>query len=112
MDDFTIVDGRDISLKGGDVQQHYDAAENAVCFAVQRGIMPITIGGDDGVTNPVTGGLGALSDVTSIQIDAHLDWRDKRYGIHDGYTSLMRRAAEWDHITAIHQIGIRSFGSA
>ena len=61
LDDFTIVDGGDIPLKGSDVQQHYDAAENAVRFAVQRGILPISIGGDDGVTNPVIRGLDALS---------------------------------------------------
>ena len=102
LDDFTIVDGGDIPLKGGDVQQHYNAAENAVRFAVQRGIMPISIGGDYGVTNPVIRGLDGLSDVTLIQIDVHLDWRDERYGIHDGYSSPMRRAAEQDHITAIH----------
>ena len=81
LDDFTIVDGGDIPLEGGDLQQHYAAAENAVRFAVQRGIMPISIGGDDGVTNPVIRGLNGLSDVTLIQIDAHLDWRDERYGI-------------------------------
>jgi len=103
LDDFTIVDGGDIPLEGSDVQQHYDAAENAVRFAVQRGILPISIGGDDGVTNPVIRGLDALSDVTLIQIDAHLDWRDERYGIHDGYSSPMRRAAEQEHITAIHR---------
>ena len=96
LDDFTIVDGGDIPLRGENVQQHYDAAENAVRFAVQRGIMPISIGGDDGVTNPVIRGLDGLSDVTLIQIDAHLDWRDERYGIHDGYSSPMRRAAEQD----------------
>lgn len=112
LDDFAIVDGGDIPFDGGDIQQHYAAAENAVRFAIQRGIMPISIGGDDGVTNPVIRGLDALSDITLIQIDAHLDWRDERYGIYDGYSSPMRRAAEQDHITAIHQIGIRSFGSA
>ena len=30
LDDFKIVDGGDIPLEGGDVQQHYNAAENAV----------------------------------------------------------------------------------
>jgi arginase family enzyme len=49
--------------------------------------MPISIGGDDGVTNPVIRGLDGLSDVTLIQIDVHLDWRDERYGIRDGYSS-------------------------
>lgn len=74
--------------------------------------MPITIGGDGGVANAVIRWLGGLSDVTLIQIDAHLDWRDERYGINDSYSSSMRRAAEQDHIAAIHQVGSPSFGSA
>ena len=73
LDNYTIVDGGEISLEEGDVQQHYNAAENAVRFAVQCGIMPISIGGDDGVTNPVIRGLDGLSDVTLIQIDAQAD---------------------------------------
>ena len=38
--------------------------------------------------------------------------RAGRYGEKDGYSSPMRRASELPHITAIHQIGIRSFGSS
>lgn len=112
LNDLSVVDGGDIPFDGVDIQKHYDAAENAVRFAIEHDIMPISVGGDDGITNPVIRGLDVLSDVTLIQIDAHLDWREERYGIYDGYSSPMRRAAEQDHITAIHQIGIRSFGSA
>ena len=108
----TIADGGDIPLFADDVEQHYIAAEQAVRFAISKGILPVSIGGDDGITNPVVRGLDGLSDVTLIQIDAHLDWRDERYGEKDGYSSPMRRASELPHITAIHQIGIRSFGSS
>ena len=110
--DVKIVDGGNIPLTGTNFDAHYHAAENAVRFALARGVMPIVIGGNDGVTNPVIRGLDCLDDITLIQIDAHMDWADQRYGISDGYSSPMRRASELPHISSIHQIGIRSFGSA
>ena len=57
-------------------------------------------------------GLDDLSYVTVVQIDAHVDWCDERFGIQDGYSSSMRRTAKQDHINGTHQIGIRSFGVA
>ena len=109
---FKIVDGGNIPLIEHDLQRHYDDAERAVRYAIKKGALPVSIGGDDGITNPVIRGLDGLNDITIIQIDAHLDWRDERFGEKDGYSSPMRRASELDHISAIHQIGIRSFGSS
>ena len=109
---FKIVDGGNIPLIENDLQQHYDDAEEAVRYAIKKGALPVSIGGDDGITNPVIRGFDGLNDITIIQIDAHLDWRDERFGEKDGYSSPMRRASELDHISAIHQVGIRSFGSS
>ena len=110
--DLRVVDGGDIALVHGNVSQHYDDIEAAVRFVATRNIIPVIIGGDDGVTNPVIRGTDAFGDITLIQIDAHLDWRDQRFGEADGFSSPMRRASEQLHIKAIHQIGIRSVGSA
>ena len=110
--DLRIVDGGDIALVHGNVTQHYNDIEAAVRFAAMHDIIPVTIGGDDGVTNPVIRGTDAFGDIILIQIDAHLDWRDERFGEPDGFSSPMRRASELPHIKAIHQIGIRSVGSA
>ena len=112
LSEFRLVDGGDIPLSGKDVDQHYKQAEQAVRYAVKNGIIPVSVGGDDGVTNPVLRGFDAYNDITVIQIDAHLDWRDERYGEKDGYSSPMRRASELPFVSEIHQIGIRSFGSA
>ena len=109
---FKIVDGGNIPLIENDLQRHYDDAEEAVRYAIQKGALPVSIGGDDGITNPVIRGLNGLNNITIIQIDAHLDWRDERFGEKDGYSSPMRRASELNHISAIHQVGIRSFGSS
>ena len=107
-----FVDGGDIPLVDNDVSSHYLKAEEAVRYAVTKGIIPITIGGDDGITNPVVRGLDAAGSIALSQIDAHLDWKDERYGEKDGYSSAMRRASELAHVSSIHQIGIRSFGSS
>lgn len=108
----TLIDGGDIALEEGKLDQHYSQAENAVRYALKNNIMPISIGGDDGVTNPVLRGLDVCENITLIQIDAHLDWKDERFGEYDGYSSPMRRASELSQIKDIHQIGIRSFGSS
>ena len=107
-----FVDGGDIPLVDNDVSSHYLKAKEAVRYAVTKGIIPVTIGGDDGITNPVVRGLDAAGSIALIQIDAHLDWKDERYGEKDGYSSAMRRASELAHVSSIHQIGIRSFGSS
>ena len=107
-----FVDGGDIPLVNNDVSAHYLQGEEAVRYAVTKGIIPVTIGGDDGITNPVLRGLDVAVNVALIQIDAHLDWKSERYGEKDGYSSPMRRASELSHVSSIHQIGIRSFGSS
>ena len=107
-----FVDGGDIPLINNDISTHYLQAEKAVRYAVTKGIIPISVGGDDGITNPVLRGLDAAGSIALIQIDAHLDWKNERYGEKDGYSSPMRRASELSHVTSIHQIGIRSFGSS
>ena len=50
--------------------------------------------------------------ITIVQIDAHIDWRDRRRGEPMGFSSTMRRASELAHVERIVQIGIRNFGSA
>ena len=107
-----FVDGGDIPLVNNDISAHYLQGEKAVRYAVTKGIIPVTIGGDDGITNPVLRGLDVAGNIALIQIDAHLEWKSERYGEKDGYSSPMRRASELSHVSSIHQIGIRSFGSS
>ena len=46
------VDGGDIPSINHDFDRHYRDTEQAVRFAIARDILPVTVGGDDGVTNP------------------------------------------------------------
>jgi agmatinase len=47
-----------------------------------------------------------------VHIDAHIDWRDERDGVREGYSSVMRRASEMPWIKAMAQVGMRGIGSA
>ncbi len=79
---------------------------------VGAGAVPVLIGGDDSVPIPFFEGLAAQGPLTIVQIDAHIDWRQERYGEPMGFSSTMRRASEMAHVERIVQVGMRGLGSA
>lgn len=85
----------------------------AVNQILDRGAVPVVIGGDDSVPIPMLEAFGARNKTyTILQIDAHIDWRDEVGGERLGLSSTMRRASEMDHIERIVQVGQRGLGSA
>ena len=107
-----VVDVGDVPADPFDMKAHYRKAELAVRRIVSRGAVPVTIGGDHGVPIPIFRGLEQLGPITLVHVDAHLDWRDEVNGVHQGYSSTIRRASEMAWIDGIFQIGIRGTGSA
>ena len=57
----SVVDGGNIPLRDNDIDQHYSEIEGAVRYLVDRGVLSVSIGGDDGITNPVLRGLDPVS---------------------------------------------------
>ena len=51
-------------------------------------------------------------DLTILQIDAHIDWREEVSGVQMGLSSTMRRSSETPHVAKIIQAGQRAIGSA
>lgn len=74
--------------------------------------VPILLGGDDSVPIPFLKGFADHGPIWILQIDAHIDWRDERYGEPLGFSSTMRRACEMPHVAGMVQVGLRSVGSA
>lgn len=101
----------DLEVPGGG---HFARAEEAMRKIIRSGATPITFGGDHGIPTPIFRAFEELggAPITIIQIDAHIDWRDEVNGVHDGLSSVIRRASELPHIGDIFQIGMRSSGSA
>ena len=90
---------------------HYRRCELAVRQILKGGGLPIVLGGDHGITNPVLRAFDNVGPVTLVHIDAHLDWRDEVNGVRDGLSSPIRRASELPFVKHIVQIGLRSTGS-
>lgn len=110
--DVKFVDCGDVPGDFRDLGSSFVRAEQAVRKILAAGALPIMLGGDHGITNPVLRAYDGRGPITLVQIDAHLDWRDEVNGVKDGYSSPIRRASELSHIDGIFQIGIRAQGSA
>ena len=74
--------------------------------------VPLMFGGDDSTPIPFIAGFSGSPPLTILQIDAHIDWRQERYGEKFGFSSTMRRASEQPHVWRIVQAGARGLGSA
>ena len=89
-----------------------ERAEAAVRAILERGAVPIVLGGDDSVPIPFFRAFEGRGPFTVVQVDAHLDWRDEIYRERHGYSSPMRRASEHAWVTGMVQVGLRGIGSA
>ena len=107
-----VVDCGNIPGDPADIKGHYRIAETVVKTILNRKALPVVLGGDHGVPIPVFRAFDGRGPMTLVQIDAHIDWRDEINGVHEGYSSPIRRASELSHIDRIFQIGMRGQGSA
>lgn len=107
-----IVDCGDVAMTPGDYAGNGAATTAAIGAILDRGAVPIAIGGSHAITIPVMRAYVGRTPMGVVQIDAHIDFRDQVGGVHDGWSSPMRRASDIDNVTGIAQIGLRGVGSA
>ncbi|MBW9116333.1 arginase family protein [Rhizobium cauense] len=109
------VDCGDLPFDESDGAGNRQAITSAVTQILERGAVPVLLGGDDSIPIPMLEALGATANgqkFTILQIDAHIDWREIHMGERMGLSSTMRRASEMPHIERIIQVGARGIGSA
>ena len=107
-----VADGGDINTARADAEGNRRRITGAVGAVVDRGAMPVLLGGDDSVAEPFVAGWHDHGPVTVVQIDAHLDFRDEVDGERHGYSSPMRRATEMSWVRRVIHVGQRGVGSA
>ena len=107
-----LVDVGDVPGEPEDGAGNAERTTAAVRAVLERGAVPICIGGDDSVPIPILRGYEGRGPITVLQVDAHLDFRDEVDGVRDGYSSPMRRASEMEHVERIVHVGLRGVGSA
>lgn len=107
-----IVDYGNLSGNLQESEQNRAAARNLIRNILEKGAIPVVLGGDDSIPIPVLEAYQKEPPFIILQIDAHIDWRDEVQGEKFGYSSTMRRASEMSYVTKIIQVGMRGVGSA
>jgi agmatinase len=106
------VDLGNLPTTSGDAKGNRRKIREMTEKIISAGAVPIMFGGDDSVPVPFIEGFGVGEPIHILQIDAHIDWREERYGERMGFSSTMRRASECAHVKGILQAGARGIGSA
>lgn len=107
-----VIDLGDVATTPDDNAGNRAAIEAATRDIRAAGAIPILIGGDDSAAIPFMRGVGDVEALHILQIDAHIDWRDRIGEETQGYSSTMRRASELPFVRSMTQVGIRAVGSA
>jgi agmatinase len=107
-----IVDCGDVPGDPADGPGNATRAEATIRALLERGAIPIALGGDDSIPIPIIRAYAGREPMIVLQVDAHLDFRDEVSGVTEGYSSPMRRASEMGHVTRVVQVGLRGVGSA
>ncbi len=107
-----IIDCGDVKMSPGAYEQNSRATTEVLQAIVERGAVPIILGGDHAIPIPVMRAYESQGPMVVVQIDEHLDWREEVNGVREGLSSPMRRASEMEWVSGMAQIGLRAVGSA
>ncbi len=107
-----MVDAGDVPGDATDGPDNAARTTAAVAAILDRGAVPVCIGGDDSVPIPILRAYQGRAPLTILHVDSHLDFRDEVDGVREGYSSPMRRASEMEHVGQIIHVGLRGVGSA
>ena len=102
----------DLAYDEAEPAKNRDLIRDTVRAVLERGAVPVVIGGDNSVPIPLFQAFAGHGPLSLLQIDAHIDWRDEVAGEQLGLSSTMRRASEMAQIDRIIQVGQRGIGSA
>lgn len=114
LDGVRVVDVGDADMIHASPDRCHANIQKTLETVLARGVFPVTLGGDHSVPIPILRAFGAagFENICVVQIDAHLDFVDERFGVTDGHGNVMRRIAEMPHVSGLAQIGIRGPGSS
>jgi agmatinase len=107
-----IVDCGDVDKQANGREQNPERITAAIRTILGRGAIPIALGTDEGGFIPFVRAYEDYDALCVVHIDAHIDWRNERHGVREGYSSVMRRASEMPWVKAMAQVGLRGIGSA
>lgn len=104
-----IMDLGDVAGRPGAFAANEEGVTAAVRAVLERGALPVVLGGDGAATLPVLQAFSAAG-VCAVRLGARLGWVRGVVGVTTGAASGMRRAAELPHVVSVAQVGLRGVG--
>ncbi len=106
-----IVDCGDVDVAYYDIERNMRLMTENVAAILDRGAMPLVLGGDHSVSYPVVRAFERFAPLDIVHIDAHLDWIDHVDGIKFANGSPFRRMSELPFVRQMVHLGIRDLRS-
>lgn len=104
-------DAGDLDLDGLEPDAMAKTVREAVADVVADGAFPILVGGEHSVTPPaVAAAAEEHPDLAVLQVDAHLDYRERFEGYARSHACVARRLAETVGVDNLALWGVRSAG--
>ena len=104
-----IVDVGDTDVIGTNIEQTFSNITDDVAAILDRGALPVVIGGDHAITYPVVRAYREPLHV--LHFDAHMDYRPFVHDLRFTNGHAFRLIKPMKHVLSLTQIGIRSLRS-
>lgn len=108
----TLVDAGDVALADLSRERARERITAAARALRERASLPIFLGGDHAISFPLLRAFDDVPDLHVVQLDAHLDYSDRRGDDRYGNGSPFRRAVEalanLAHVTVVGLRGLRT----
>lgn len=101
-----IVDIGDADVAPTNVERTFDDVTNMVRIVLDRGALPVVLGGDHSITYPIVRGFSEKLHV--IHFDAHSDYAPFVHDLRFTNGHAFRHIAPMPHVESLTQVGIRS----
>ncbi len=90
-----VADYGDLSTTPFSIEETYKRIEEGIDHLLAHDVIPVSVGGDHGITYPVLKAIGKKhGPVAIIQIDSHPDTHDSQFGHKTTHATMVRRAIE------------------
>jgi agmatinase len=101
-----IADIGDADIAPTNVERSFASVTEMVSTVLERGALPVVLGGDHSITYPVVRGFTEKLHV--IHFDAHIDYSPFVHDLRFTNAHAFRHIAPMPHVESLTQVGIRS----
>lgn len=102
-----MTDCGDVDVVPLDFQYVYREIEGSIKRILDKGALPVVLGGDHSITYPIVRAFEGTGPLSLVQLDAHLDRRESVVEVRFGHGSPIKRISELPFIDRIVSLGMR-----